>query len=68
MIRNGEAGHRRTNCFQLVLLYHPLIICTMKVHVFGERSSFTNVDLVAIQSLEPRAQVVNKMNIISISY
>ena len=39
--------------------YHPSNIYTMKVHVAWDHSSFKNVDLVAIQSSDPQAQIFN---------
>jgi hypothetical protein len=37
----------------------PSNIYTMKVHVGWEHSSFKNLDLVAIQSFDPQAEIFN---------
>ena len=48
-----------SDCFCQFFPYHPSNVYTMKVHVAWEHSSFKNVDLVAIQSFDPQAQIFN---------
>ena len=48
-----------SDCFCQFFPYHPSNVCTMKVHVAWEHSSFKNVDLVAIKSFDPQAQIYN---------
>jgi hypothetical protein len=45
-----------------LILYttHHIYIHTMKVYVVCEHSSFKNVDMVAIQSLDPQARILNR--------
>ena len=47
-----------TDCFCQFFSYHPSNMNKMKVYVTWEHSSFKNVELVAIQSFDPQAQVL----------
>ena len=58
-LEKGGGAYRFPDCFCLFFLYHPWIIYTIKVHIAWEHSSFTNMDLVAIQRSDPQARIFN---------